>query len=249
MVTRLFHIPAQETVSPRDYEAELATVRVIIEYVEQNPHAPIPEDDFAHFGTVTPWVASQLGVYAEKLADEGHASSAIRTAAYSVAAAMTSADSKRLNANLLTYANLLFRFGLQTEAASMYEDILDLPFEPGFEERASARLALANLALANERWQEAVNHWEAAVPVLGTLLEEQVRVAMHEVMQPAYLALDDVAGVIHAANRGGIDVSTLEPEIRTMTLTGAVRLATQLRRHRDDRSADWLTERWAAAHP
>lgn len=76
-------------VAPVDHTAETQTVHRLLDYLETAP--PIDAamgHPLEQYGSVTPWVALQLGCYAELQANQGQLPQALLTAYVSVNAAL-----------------------------------------------------------------------------------------------------------------------------------------------------------------
>ena len=168
------------------------------------------------------------------------------TAFVGVGAALQCHDSQRLAANLLTLAGVQLRADATDSAEKTLLQILELPFDEGFLERASANLSLAGL-LAAKRPQDAREYYEQAVCCLGGKLPDAARERLADVMIEAYASLKDWVGgayVCHSKNAGDMEAPFLNALQAPLELPQVIAADTRLRRLGADRLADQLYSMW-----
>jgi hypothetical protein len=241
---------SDKKIAPVDYASEVQTLTKILDYVEEHPHEAsslgLPD-----FGAVTPWIAHQLGCLTEKCASEGRLAAALVYAKTSVNAALSCRDADRIVANSLSLAGVHVRNGNNAAAARIYEEILELPFDQCYQERAMAHLSLASLRSSASRHREAVHHYEHAICCLGALIPESSRVTILRGIMPSYVELKDVVGLAFAGEALGIADSKFISEdfvVPALPQSAVVAAVTRLRKLGARELADQIFAAWSRPH-
>jgi hypothetical protein len=181
-------------------DEELAAIDRLMAYCDSN--GSIDREYIESFQrSITPWVAQQAGVLAEKFDSEGTPIRATRMAFIASIAARWSGDPVRLSANMLTAANILFKNGKHDLAVTFYGAILELPFLGAKSERIGAHLGLANYYFFKGNFRDAAYHYDKFLPSLDELLIEPAKSQILIQAARAYAECPDFAGVLFCGEK------------------------------------------------
>jgi hypothetical protein len=248
-ITALYHSAGE--VIPVDLAAERETVGCILDYLATAPTIEVAmRHPLDQFGTITPWVSWQLGCVAEFEATKGQLAKALLSAYVSVNAALRCRDPQRLLGNLLTLAGIYLRARVTDVAEQVYLQILDLPIESGFVERAGAHLSLSSI-LGAGRPREAVDHFEQGLCCLGERLSPETRSKLVRGASGAYRELKDWIGLSYVCkvlNLGDVETTLREAVQSDLGLPQIVAADTRLRQLGAGELADQLYSMWSEAH-
>ena len=245
-----FHL-SDASVEPIDKIAETKTVHLILDYIDTSPsiEAAIsyPLDQY---GSITPWVAFQLGCYAELQADDGLIPQGLTTAYVSINAALRCRDSQRIFGNLLTLAGIYMRAHASDAAEQVYLQILKLPIIDGFLERAGVHLSLATI-LATKQPRASAEYYEQALSCLGERLPIEARSKTISNIIGAYKELEDWIGLAYVCELlklGDVEMPLREMIQSGLSLPNVIEADTRLRRLGANQLADKLYSIWSEMH-
>lgn len=246
-----FEINPSVTPTPHDKEAEVDVTNRLIDLCE-SPELHPPTSSLAAFGQITPWVAWQLGCFAEYIAEQRDYEKAFRIAAISVQAAIEAKDSDRLYANLLTLSGILLRDGNLEEAKSQFFNILELPFPGGENERASAHMSLGSIFEQGSTVDEALYHYEIGLGYLRKTMSEQAHRKMLEHLSHLYADAEDAAGLAHCCMQLGLgDAEEIlrQNVSQEMHVEEVLYWTTRLHSLEEHKLADTVFELWREGFP
>jgi tetratricopeptide (TPR) repeat protein len=248
---RSFDVSGSPEPTSTDIEADRAAVATLIALAKSR--APLDRAYLDRLNiSVTPWVAWQMGIYAEHVADDTH--EALLAVKLALWAASRSNDVARLLANMLTAANTYFRAGERDLAETMYEEILVSPLSANTSERFSAYAGMANLNISRDNFRDAAYYFDKCLSSVHLVLDEGGRQQMLANAVTCYVKCKDIGGALVSSARCKADLAKqLEKELRTEPPALEERLLIIARLHvlGADSQADALFATWnaEAAHP
>jgi len=162
----------------------------------------------------TPWLAQQLGVYAEHLEVNGQAMLAARVAWLGVLAAKwVRDDAKYYLANLLTAGNMWLKLGAEatddtTDAAidaarGFFEVILNLAAYEQRKERLGAHVGMASYYGLIEDYVGAAFHVDRYLPYIDEIVPKQQHETVYGQAARIYGKVQDVPGLLFCCERLG----------------------------------------------
>lgn len=192
-VARSFDMAGSPIPVSQNLSADRATVVRLVALAEQDTYSDPATLDAAGLN-ITPWVAWQIGIYAEHVAiDTPHAVQAAVIALWSAAKCK---DPARVLANTLTAANIFFKLGDSDMAQFLYEEILSSPLSPNTSERVAANLGIANINLAAGNSEDAAYYFDKCLTSAHLILEKEGRNGMLANAAQSYLRCKDLGGAL-----------------------------------------------------
>jgi len=159
----------------------------------------------------TPWLAQQLGVYAEHLERDGQATVAARVAWLGVLAAKwVRDDAKYYLANLLTAGNMWLKLGAQAThsngidaARGFFEAILHLAAHEQRKERLGAHVGMASYYGLVEDYVGAAFHVDRYLPYIDEIVPRQQHQTVYGQAARIYGKVQDIPGLLFCCERLG----------------------------------------------
>lgn len=232
--------------SPEDYRAESETVERLVDAALSPDFRPYAST-LDKYGTITSWVAWQLGCMAEGAVEDGDIDRALRIGSVAVQAAVEARSVERLSANLLTMAGIAFRQNDLTQAVSTYHQILALPPIGGFQERAGAHISLGGIFAMQGRTAESVYHYETGLRSLRGTIDDDIYDSILRGLVGLYSQIEDLGGLVHCGKRlegQNVDELLRSSEISEWSLERAMLLATRLHSFAEHELAELTLELW-----
>lgn len=224
------YIDTQDEPIPVNYEAEAKTLRCLLSLPDSS-WFNVSNPTLKECGSLTSWIAWQLGCVAEALIVSDEHERAMAIAAISIKAAIEVRDITRLCANLLTLAGIHIRLGHIDAAESYYRQILELPFSVRESERALAHASLASILSHKREIKEATYHFEKAIPHLKSSLTPEAYKQVLKQLLLLYGEIEDLAGLAYGCAQLGLadSAAILKEEITpSMHVESALSLVSRL---------------------
>jgi hypothetical protein len=188
-----FYVSSREIPKPRDELAEKSVALALLRALDLRQNIEtLPE---MRDGSVTPWIAYQIGHWADGEIAGGDAEAASFATNAALNVAEVSGDVTRIFAALLTRAEASARAGDLVQVIADCRRITNYPSFQALHERALAHLNLARAYSERNEWHTAIRHFDLGVRCLVARMPREICVLVARQSLKAYQQAKDIVGL------------------------------------------------------